>query len=83
MAGEKAKGGKRGRKHGRNKVFCQRYKLEGREDKNREKKVARDKRQKKAAAKREARILAGKPVHRPSLQERSRIQVANGSWSVN
>ena len=39
----KAKGGKKNRKHGRNKKFCQRYTLEGREAKNKARNVKREK----------------------------------------
>lgn len=45
MAGDKkvkAKGGKKNRKHGRNKKACQRYMLEGREVKNKARNVARE-----------------------------------------
>ena len=41
MAGAKAKGGKKGRKHGRNSAFCQRYQLENRYEKNKAKRQAR------------------------------------------
>lgn len=34
MSGVKAKGGKKNRKYGRNKAFCERYAKEGREKKN-------------------------------------------------
>lgn len=34
MAGEKAKGGKKNRKHKRNTLFCDRYQREGRHDIN-------------------------------------------------
>ncbi len=34
MAGTKAKSGKKGRKIGRNKAFCERYRAEGRRLKN-------------------------------------------------
>lgn len=38
----KAKGGKKNRKHGRNKVFCTRYKAENREAKNKARNAARE-----------------------------------------
>jgi hypothetical protein len=41
MSGERAKSGKKHRKYGRNKRFCDRYKLEGRREKNKAKKEAR------------------------------------------
>ena len=39
----KAKGSKKNRKHGRNKVFCARYKAENREAKNKARNVAKEK----------------------------------------
>lgn len=39
------KGGKKNRKHGNNKVFCQRYRLENREEKNRARRQRRHVRQ--------------------------------------
>lgn len=42
MAGNKAKGGKKNRKHGRNKVFCAKYKAENREAKNKAANVKRE-----------------------------------------
>lgn len=44
MAKTKAKGGKKNRKHGRNKVFCAKYRAENREAKNKARNVAREKR---------------------------------------
>ncbi len=41
MAATKAKGGKKGRKHGRNKVSCARYEHEGRREKNKARKARR------------------------------------------
>lgn len=35
------KGGKKNRKYGRNKKFCERYRLEGRREKNRKIRLAR------------------------------------------
>lgn len=43
MAGQKAKGGKKNRKHGRNKVTCAKYRAENREAKNKARNVAREK----------------------------------------
>jgi hypothetical protein len=40
-------GGKTNRKHGRNKVFCARYRLENREAKNKARNVAREARRQK------------------------------------
>lgn len=34
MASTKQKAGKKNRKHGRNKLFCERYRREGRREKN-------------------------------------------------
>ena len=44
MAGTKAKGGKKNRKHGRNKVFCAKYRAENREAKNKARNVKREER---------------------------------------
>lgn len=44
MAKTKAKGGKKNRKHGRNKVFCAKYRAENREAKNKARNIAREKR---------------------------------------
>lgn len=44
MAKTKAKGGKKNRKHGRNKVFCAKYRVENREAKNKARNAAREKR---------------------------------------
>ena len=44
MSGIKAKGSKKGRKIGRNKVKCERYRLENRRGKNKTHKAARLKR---------------------------------------
>lgn len=44
MAGQKAKGGKKNRKHGRNKVFCAKYRAENREAKNKARNVKREER---------------------------------------
>lgn len=41
MAGIKAKGGKKNRKHGRNKKSCERYRLEGRAGKNKTRRLKR------------------------------------------
>jgi hypothetical protein len=41
MAGEKAKGGRKNRKYGRNVKFCQKYALENRRAKNKRKKLNR------------------------------------------
>ena len=41
MSGLKAKGSKKGRKIGRNKIKCNRYKLEGRKEKNKARRTAR------------------------------------------
>ncbi len=41
MAGSGAKKGGKNRKYGRNKRFCDRYKIEGRETKNRARKMSR------------------------------------------
>lgn len=41
MAGEKAKGGRKNRKYGRNVDFCKKYALEGRRAKNKRKKINR------------------------------------------
>jgi len=38
MAGQKAKGSKKNRKFGRHKAHCQRYRIEGRREKNKLKK---------------------------------------------
>jgi len=45
MAGQKAKGGKKNRKHGRNKKSpaMQRYVAEGRLEKNKARRIAKDK----------------------------------------
>jgi hypothetical protein len=43
VAKVKAKGGKKNRKHGRNKVFCSRYLAENREAKNKARKIAKAK----------------------------------------
>lgn len=42
MAGQKAKGGKKNRKHGRNKVFCTKYRADNREARNKARNVARE-----------------------------------------
>ncbi len=42
--GKARKGGKKNRKYGRNKVFCERYRREGREEINRQRRIARHKR---------------------------------------
>lgn len=42
MGATPKKGGKKNRKHGRNKKSCERYKLEGREAKNKARNVARE-----------------------------------------
>lgn len=44
MAGNKAKGGKKNRKFGRNKASCERYRKEGRREKNKARKQARHQR---------------------------------------
>lgn len=41
MAKAKAKGGKKNRKYGRNKKWCERYRAEGRREKNKAAKQAR------------------------------------------
>lgn len=41
MAGAKAKGGKKGRKIGRNAKYCERYRIEGREIKNKRRRLRR------------------------------------------
>lgn len=41
------KKGKKNRKHGRNKVFCAKYKAENREAKNKARNIEREKRRKK------------------------------------
>jgi len=41
MSKAKAKGGKKGRKIGRNKNFCDMYKLQGRREKNKKKRKIR------------------------------------------
>lgn len=40
--GGRKRAGKKNRKHGRNKKFCQRYLLEGREAKNKARKAKRE-----------------------------------------
>lgn len=42
MAGNKAKGGKKHRKHGRNKVVCAKYRADSREARNKARNVARE-----------------------------------------
>lgn len=42
----KARGGKKNRKHGRNKVFCAKYKAENREAKNKARKAKKELRKK-------------------------------------
>ena len=44
MASITPKGGKKNRKHGRNKVSCARYRVENREAKNKARNVAREQR---------------------------------------
>lgn len=61
-------------KHGKNKAACKLYRLQGRREKNKLVKVARDERMKKrAAAKRTQRIQDGKPVHKPTQEESDKI----------
>lgn len=54
MAGTKAKGSKKNRKFGRNKVKCARYRAEGRREKN---KLRRQKKVQKMMAKKAAKKL--------------------------
>lgn len=54
MAGEKAKGSKKGRKIGRNQPKCQRYRLQNRREKNKKRRAVRlAKHLEKAKARRE------------------------------
>lgn len=46
MASIKAKGSKKGRKYDRDKVKCARYRAEGRREKNKARKAAKDARRK-------------------------------------
>lgn len=41
MAGQKAKGGTKNRKYGGNKAFCERYRKEGRREKNKARRLRR------------------------------------------
>lgn len=41
MAGVKSKGGKKNRKWSRNKLFCAKYRTEGRQQKNKLRRIAR------------------------------------------
>lgn len=41
MSDKTRKGGKKNRKHGRNKAFCERYRAEGRRERNKERKRIR------------------------------------------
>ena len=56
--------GKRSRKHGNNKVYCQRYEKEMREERNRKRKIRRHQNAiAKKAIKIALRLEKGKPVH--------------------
>lgn len=63
MSGIKAKSGKKNRKHGNNKMFCERYESEGRREKNKARRQATHLRR---AEKHDVRLLkryeSGKPV---------------------
>ena len=56
MAGEKSsKSGKGTKKHGRNKVKCARYRAEGRREKNKARKIAKQKKIQERAARKRAK----------------------------
>ena len=77
MAGLKAKGGKKNRKYGRMKKFCERYKLEGRKKKNLIQRLKTRIRRNEAKAKKHAR--KGLKAIKPDIGAIQRLKELVGS----